>query len=81
MSIDTDDIRKRCKYAIRNTSLGLHLAKALDEIDELRTAVQAIDAALTNSGCDISPCTECRIPVVCLPEGMALCRTCAEARE
>jgi hypothetical protein len=81
VSIDTDDIRRRCKYAILNTSLGLHLSRALDEIDELRTAVQAIDAALVNSGCDISPCMECRIPIVCLPEGMALCRTCAEACE
>jgi hypothetical protein len=42
MNINTDDIRKRCKYAIQNTPVGRHLGRALDEVDRLREGLQEI---------------------------------------
>ena len=44
------------------------------EIDRLRTALE-------RSPYDISPCGECGNPVVCLPEGLALCEHCADAAD
>ena len=34
--LDIADIRKRCESSIRNTPVGVHLGKCLDEIERLR---------------------------------------------
>jgi len=33
---------------------------------------------LDRSGLDISPCRKCGVPVICIPDGLALCKDCAE---
>lgn len=33
---------------------------------------------LTRSGMDLSPCKSCGQPVVCVPDGLACCKPCAE---
>jgi hypothetical protein len=44
------------------------------EIDEHRSAIAA-------GGFDVSPCRSCGTPVVCLPDGLPLCKACAEKAE
>jgi hypothetical protein len=33
---------------------------------------------LDRSGMDISPCRKCGFPVISIPDGLALCKDCAE---
>ena len=35
-------------------------------------------AAIERSGFDVSPCRNCGEPVVCIPDGLAMCKDCAE---
>lgn len=37
--------------------------------------------AFERSGLDVAPCSLCGLPVVCVPEGGALCKECAERVE
>lgn len=37
-----------------------------------------IDDLLKRSGLDVSPCRICGIAVVCVPDGLACCKPCAE---
>jgi hypothetical protein len=37
-----------------------------------------IDDLLRRSGLDVSPCRICGIAVVCVPDGLACCKQCAE---
>lgn len=41
-------------------------------------AYLALTAAIERSGFDVSPCRNCGEPVVCIPDGLAMCRECAE---
>ena len=34
--------------------------------------------AIERSGFDLSPCMQCGEAVVCIPDGLAMCRQCAE---
>lgn len=34
--------------------------------------------AIEDGGLDISPCGKCGTPVVCVPDGLTFCKTCAE---
>lgn len=38
----------------------------------------ALSAAIDRGGYDVSPCQACGEPVVCIPDGLAMCRHCAE---
>lgn len=38
---------------------------------------RAIRDAYDRSGLDLSPCCECGLPVVCVPDGMPMCEACA----
>ena len=38
----------------------------------------ALSAAIDRGGYDVSPCQACGEPVVCIPDGLAMCRLCAE---
>ena len=56
---------KRCEFI----SQVIAEAKSLDwRLSEL----------LDRSGMDISPCRKCGIAVISIPDGLALCKRCAE---
>ena len=38
----------------------------------------ALVAAIDRGGYDVSPCLICQELVVCIPDGLAMCRQCAE---
>lgn len=38
-----------------------------------------ITDAFERSGFDLAPCKECGYPVVCIPDGLPFCETCANA--
>lgn len=37
--------------------------------------------AYERSGLDVWPCSNCEKPVICFPDGMPLCKDCADAEE
>jgi hypothetical protein len=37
--------------------------------------------AIQDGGFDLSPCGNCGTPVVCIPDGLPMCRRCATADE
>lgn len=39
---------------------------------------RALDGAIKRSGFDVSPCQICNQLVVCIPDGLAMCKPCAE---
>lgn len=39
---------------------------------------KGLDKLLRRSGFDLSPCRHCGITVVCIPDGLACCKPCAE---
>lgn len=47
--LDIADIRKRCEYSIKNTPVGVHLGKCLDEIERLRNRVAELESHLATS--------------------------------
>ena len=47
--LDIADIRQRCESSIRNTPVGAHLGKALDEIERLRKRVADLEHGLAES--------------------------------
>jgi len=60
--LDIAGIRKRCESSIRNTPVGVHLGKCLDEIERLRKQNQEMREAITKyidqvtrSGEDVKP--------------------------
>jgi len=38
----------------------------------------SFDLLLARSGFDLSQCTHCGCAVICIPDGLALCKACAE---
>ena len=50
---------------------GVATAKAFE-------AALALVAAIDRGGYDVSPCIICQELVVCIPDGLAICRQCAE---
>jgi hypothetical protein len=48
-----------------------------DDLAAIQMAVIVL-GAFDRSGYDISPCTVCGAPVVCIPDGMTLCEPCAD---
>ena len=56
--------------------------KLSDIIDELRDEKANMQTKfhqmIERGGFDLSPCIDCGESVVCVPEGLALCKTCAE---
>jgi hypothetical protein len=47
-------------------------------VAKLQREIEALLKALQAGGMDIAPCKSCGQPVVCIPDGLALCRACAE---
>ena len=46
--LDIADIRKRCESSIKNTPVGVHLGKCLDEIERLRKRVEELERREAN---------------------------------
>ena len=51
---------------------------AKQAINELHQMIGFLHGAITRSGMDLSPCKGCGESVVCIPDGLALCKDCAE---
>jgi hypothetical protein len=65
---------KRCEFinqVIADTNKALKDGFVDSYMDRL-------DALLDRSGMDVSPCRKCGVPVVCISDGLALCKRCAE---
>ena len=58
-----DELGEKLERA--NARVGTYV----DEIEELVNAIE-------RSGYDVSPCSECGCPTVCIPDGMPLCEPC-----
>ena len=49
-----------------------------EESKDLLDAYVDLRAAIERSGYDVSPCMICQELVVCIPDGLPICRYCAE---
>jgi hypothetical protein len=49
-----------------------------DEIERLRAEVCDLSEAIDAGGFDLSLCSACGRPVVCIPDGLPMCRECAK---
>jgi hypothetical protein len=47
-------------------------------INELHQIIGFLHGAITRSGMDLAPCKSCGQLVVCIPDGLACCKDCAE---
>lgn len=61
--------------------LRKHLRSCDRRIQNITGLYIEIENALHRSNFDIAPCSVCGEPVVCLPEGGALCNECADTME
>ena len=64
---------KRCDFIEQVILYGKPLTKELVDSYQDR-----LDALLDRSGMDVSPCRKCGIAVISIPDGLALCKRCAE---
>lgn len=53
----------------------IHFAIEMKKKDE---TIKALTDALDESGLDLSPCRMCGMPVACVPDGLPMCKKCAE---
>ena len=58
-------------------SMSLYHPIAEKTVASLEVAL-ALVAAIERGGYDVSPCLICQELVVCIPDGLAMCRHCAE---
>ena len=58
-------------------SISLYHPIAEKTVASLEIAL-ALVAAIDRGGYDVSPCLICQELVVCIPDGLAICRQCAE---
>lgn len=56
----------------RNKKLVAELEAKQAEYDKM------LNDLLDDSGMDLSPCRTCGETVICIPDGLALCKACAE---
>ena len=47
-------------------------------LEVLTAQHRALNEAIARGGYDLSVCMDCGAPVVCIPDGLALCKPCAE---
>ena len=55
-----------------------NLHPAVDGLIDTLGAYLALSDAIDRGGYDVSPCLICQELVVCIPDGLAMCRQCAE---
>jgi hypothetical protein len=63
------------------TSLMPNLEKIKHKPGALLHLVETLVQAIHDSDMDLSPCRLCGKAVICLPDGLALCRACAATAE
>jgi type II secretory pathway component PulJ len=51
---------------------------ARQSIEELQRMIAFLNRAIRRSGMDLSPCRKCGKTVISIPDGLALCKDCAE---
>jgi hypothetical protein len=51
---------------------------AKQAINELHQIIGLLHGAITRSGMDLAACKSCGQFVVCIPDGLACCKDCAE---
>ena len=61
------------------TSNTIEAAK--QSIAQLQQVVGILTGAIKDSGMDLAPCLVCGKPIICLPDGLALCRACVATAE
>jgi hypothetical protein len=47
-------------------------------VAKLQREIEALIKAIEAGGMDLSPCKSCGQTVVCVPDGLACCKDCAE---
>lgn len=52
---------------------------ASEALQILQKKLLCLVQAIERSGLDISPCMRCGEPVVCIPDGLPMCKACATA--
>lgn len=65
------------KKSYGNITLSLCVDDAR-QIAKLARAAAILTGALKDGGYDLSPCGCCGKPVVCIPDGLPMCKGCAE---
>lgn len=70
-SLDPNDVKTRCKVAYQ---VSIVLNQMLNSAAGLSDLLQD---AIDRGGYDLSPCGSCGNPVVCIPDGLPLCESCA----
>jgi hypothetical protein len=65
---------KRCEF------ISQVIADANKAFSEglLKDYMHQLTELLARSGMDLSPCKSCGQTVICIPDGLALCKDCAE---
>lgn len=66
-----------CQGALM-VGIGWVIEKFGIDPDEAPKAKGWMKAALERSGYDLSMCSKCGLPVICLPDGMPICEPCAK---
>ena len=56
----------------------IHVSLLVRRVAELTEKSNDLDALLNRSGFDLSECVSCGTSVICIPDGLALCKQCAE---
>jgi hypothetical protein len=60
----------------------LELKKTIGELQQtirgLRDKIDMLDGAIENAGMDLFTCRLCECFVISIPDGLALCKDCAE---
>lgn len=82
------DIRRECvQYADFTPAMATLFKAGVEMCKALREAVtdsnHTLDTAqaIRNAGMDISPCCLCGALVVCIPDGLPVCKACGEKEE
>lgn len=70
-----------CWHIVDDDGEQLTGTEATNELDAWRKCAHQLEVvyseAIARSGFDISVCHHCGVPVVCLPDGLAMCEACA----
>ena len=70
-SLDPNDVKTRCQIAYQ---VSIVLNQMLNSASML---FDLLHDAIDRGGYDVSPCGSCGDPVVCIPDGLPLCESCA----
>ena len=69
-------VHERCNLTIMNTSAGVYMDGLANRLLERVERIAELEAMIDRSGWDQSPCLVCGETVLCLPDGLPICRRC-----